>query len=73
MYAIGKLTDVYERLEKPDSVERYIRLQLEGSRHLDEKKHIFVHLGLYDDLGDFYTKKGILRKRSSTFLLLLSS
>lgn len=56
--AFGNITTLYSRLAKPDSVFKYIQLQLGSLKGLDEKENVLLYIGVYDDLGDFYTKKG---------------
>jgi len=34
-----------------------------------KKKHALIHVNVYDDLGDFYTKKGILRKKARRLMV----
>lgn len=60
--AFGNLTTVFDRLNKPDSVFKYIQLRLAGLAGLDEKENVLLYIGVYDDLGDFYTKKGDFTK-----------
>lgn len=60
--AFGNLTTVFDVLAKPDSVFRYIQLRLDCLQGLDEKENVLLYIGVYDDLGDFYTKKGDFAK-----------
>ncbi|VTR27572.1 helix-turn-helix transcriptional regulator [Sphingobacterium thalpophilum] len=62
MYAFGNLSTVYDRLGKLDSVQKYLQLELEGLRDLDEKENVLMYVGLYDHLGSFYIKKADLVK-----------
>ncbi|MNN01537.1 hypothetical protein D3C81_1141570 [compost metagenome] len=41
---------------------KYIQLRLAGLAGLDEKENVLLYIGVYDDLGDFYTKKGDFTK-----------
>lgn len=62
LHAFGNLSTAFDRLGKLDSVEKYTKLQLDGLYELDEKENVFIYLGVYDDLGSYYTKKGDFTK-----------
>ena len=65
LHAFANLTTIYNKLGKADSVWKYIQLQLNGLKGLSVEKDVFIHIGVYDDLGKFYTKKGEFAKAES--------
>ncbi|WP_286862816.1 MULTISPECIES: hypothetical protein [Sphingobacterium] len=62
IYAYSNLSSVYQRLDKRDSLLKYIELQLDGLKGFDEKENASLYVEVYADLGNFYTKKGDLTK-----------
>ncbi len=56
------LAAVFSQLEKPDSVRKYNKLQLDVLLELDEKENVLLYLDSYDCLGDFYTERGDFAK-----------
>jgi len=62
IYAFADLGSIYERLNKPDSLLKYINLQLDSLKGLNERENASLYVDLYASLGSFYTKKGDLAK-----------
>ncbi|WP_312192017.1 hypothetical protein [Sphingobacterium sp.] len=57
VFAYGNLSTIFGRTGKIDSLVKYNQLQLETLRGLDEKENALLFIGVYDDMGNFYTKK----------------
>jgi len=58
LYTYANLCTVFDRLVQLDSVQKYIELQLRVLQGGDEKNYALMYLGLYDDLGQLYVRKG---------------
>lgn len=55
VFAYGNLSTIFGRTGKIDSLVKYNQLQLETLRGLDEKENALLFIGVYDDMGNFYT------------------
>ncbi|MDF2478787.1 MAG: uncharacterized protein K0S24_4270, partial [Sphingobacterium sp.] len=53
----ANLSATFNQLKQLDSVEKYCLLQLESLRDFEEKKEKYIYIGVYDALGDLYSKK----------------
>ncbi|MGB3104703.1 tetratricopeptide repeat protein [Sphingobacterium siyangense] len=62
LHAYGNLSTAYDWLGQPDSVLKYSRFQLDILPKLHGKDSAMISLGVYDDLGTLYTKKGDFAK-----------
>lgn len=57
VFAYGNLSTIFNRTDKLDSLMKYNQLQLETLKGLNEKENALLFIGVYDDMGSFYTKK----------------
>ncbi|WP_394676154.1 tetratricopeptide repeat protein [uncultured Sphingobacterium sp.] len=62
LHAYGNLSTAYDWLGQPDSVLKYSRFQLDLLPKFHGKDSAMIRLGVYDDLGTLYTKKGDFAK-----------
>lgn len=62
LHAYGNLSTAYDWLGQPDSVLKYSQFQLDILPKLHGKDSAMISLGVYDDLGTLYTKKGDFAK-----------
>jgi len=62
LYTYGNLSTVFDQTQQLDSMQKYINLQLDILRNFDEKTVAAMLVGVYDDLGQLYVKKGELAK-----------
>ncbi len=67
LHAYGNIATAYDRLGQLDSVQKYCELQLQGLKGFDEKKHVLIYLGVFDALGQLYTKKDDFSKAHQYF------
>lgn len=58
LYTYANLSTVFDKMEQVDSMQKYIELQLNVLQDFDEKSAATMFLGVYDDLGHLYIKKG---------------
>lgn len=62
LHAYGNLSTAYDWLGQADSVLKYSQFQLDILPKLHGKDSAMIGLGVYDDLGTLYTKKGDFAK-----------
>lgn len=58
LYTYGNISTVFDQTGQLDSMQRYIELQLSVLRDFDVQNVAEMYLGLYDDLGQLYVRKG---------------
>lgn len=62
LYTYGNLSTVFDNLEQLDSLQKYTELQLDGLKGFDENNYAPIYLGVYNDLGQLYVRKGDFAK-----------
>ncbi|RKE57111.1 tetratricopeptide repeat protein [Sphingobacterium detergens] len=58
LYTYGNLSTVFDQMRQLDSLQKYIELQLSALQGFNEESAAAMFLGVYDDLGQLYIKKG---------------
>ncbi|WP_346084836.1 tetratricopeptide repeat protein [Sphingobacterium ginsenosidimutans] len=53
----ANLITAFDQLEQLDSMQKYCQFQLEYLSDFDKKEEKYMYLGLYNALGDLYTRK----------------
>jgi len=61
-YTYGNLSTVFDNLVQLDSVQKYTELELDGLKGFDEKNYAQIYLGVYNQLGQLYVRKGDFAK-----------